>query len=110
MTKNFSKKLQNVSITFLALGVGLTLSLKCGDIVNNRLAASGYRDRDFLGTIRFFVVFFVPLLLWLVVFLTTIPAARQIRRQLRLCTGIDCALATLVGELVAVFAFLVRYV
>ena len=110
MTKNFSKKLQNVSITFLALGVGLILSLKCGDIVNNRLAASGYRDRDFLGTIRFFVVFFVPLLLWLVVFLTTTPVAHQVRRQLRYFAGIGFALAILVGELVAVFVFLVRYV
>jgi ABC-type uncharacterized transport system permease subunit len=110
MMKNFSKIIQNVSITLLALAVGLILSLKSGDIVNNKLAASGYHDRDFLAYIRFFVAFIVPSLLWLIVFLTTIPAAHQVKRQLRFCTGIGCALAILACELVAFFSFLVRYV
>jgi len=110
MMKSFSKTIQNVSITLLALAAGLIFLLKSGDFVNNKLAASGYRDRDFLGYIRFLVVFIAPVLLWLVVFLTTTPVAHQVRRQLRYFAGIGFALAILVGELVAVFVFLVRYV
>lgn len=109
-TKTFSKTLENVSITVLALAAGLILSLKSGDIINNQMAAFGYRDRDFLAYVRFFVVFVTPVVLWLVVFLTTAPVSHPVRRQLRFCTGIGFALAVLAGELVAVFTFLVRYV
>jgi len=110
MMNTFWKIIQNVSITFLALAIGLILLLKSGDIVNNKLAASGCHDRDFLGYIRFVVVFIAPSLLWLIVFLATIPAAHHVRKQLRCCTGIGFALAILAGELMAGFAFLVRYV
>lgn len=110
MMNTFWKIIRNIGITLLALAVGLILLLRSGDIVNNKLAASGYHDRDFLGYIRFVMVFTVPSLLWLVVFLTTIPAARHVRKQLRYCTGIGFALAILAGELMAAFAFLVRYV
>ena len=106
----FFKIAQNVGLTLFALAAGLILSLKSGDIVYSKLAASGYRDRDFLGYISFFVIFIVPVLLWLVVFLTTNQASHQVRRQLRFCTGIGIALAILAGELVAIFSFLVRYV
>ena len=110
MMKNFSKTIQNVSVTLLALAVGLILSLKSGDIVNNKLTASGCRDRDFLGYIRFFVAFIVPVLLWFVIFLTTTSTTHQARRQIRYCTGIGVVLAIIAGELVAFFTFIVRYV
>ena len=94
----------------MALAVGLILSIKFGDIINNKLTAYGYRDRDFLSYVMFLVVFIVPVLLWLVVFLTTTTVSHRARRQVRYCTGIGSALAIVAGELMAFFVFLVRYV
>ena len=108
--KNSSKIVQNIGIAFLAFAIGAVVSLKSGDIINNKLAAAGYRNRDFLGHIKFIVTFAVPFLMWLAVLIATVPAAEQVRKQIRSCTGIGLALAVLGGELLALFAYLVRYV
>jgi hypothetical protein len=36
---NFSKIAKNVGIAFLAFAIGAVVSLKSGDIINNKLAA-----------------------------------------------------------------------
>ena len=108
--KDFSKIAKNVGIAFLAFAIGIVVSLKSGDIINNKLAAAGYRNRDFLGYIHFIVAFTVPFLMWLAVLIATAPASQLARKQIRSYTGIGLALAILGGELLACFAFLVRYV
>ena len=108
--KNSSKIAKNVGIGFLAFAIGIVVSLKSGDIINNKLAAAGYRNRDFLGHIKFIVTFAVPFLMWVAVFIATIPAAEHVRKQIRSYAGIGLALAIVGGELLAVFAYLVRYV
>ena len=108
--KSFSRIAKKVTIAFLAFAIGIVISLKSGDIINNKLVAAGYRNRDFLGYIHFIVAFTVPFLMWLAVLIVTIPASQQVRKQIRSYTAMGLALAILGGELLAVFVFLVRYV
>ena len=108
--ERFSNIVQKVSIASLAFTIGLLVSLKSGDIINQKLITSGYRSREFLAYMRFIVAFVVPLLMWLAVLTASIPAAQHIRRQFRLYGAVGFAVAALVGELLAAFVFLVRYV
>ena len=100
----------NFGLLLVSFFLGPLVSLKTGDIINHELVASSYRNREFLSYVRILVVLTVPSLLWLVLIIVTIPARQQIRKQIRLYTGIGVAISMLAGVLFAVFVDLVRYV
>lgn len=108
--ERFLKILKNAAMAFFAFTISLFVSLKSGDAINLKLVASGCRNREFLSFAQFATAFFVPFLMWVALLMATIPVDKRIRKQLRFYGGIGFTIAIVVGELLAVFVFLVRYV